>query len=214
MKILNLYAGIGGNRKLWDSTGQHEITAIELNPDIAKIYKDFFPNDNIIIADAHEYLLKHYKEYDFIWSSPPCPTHSRTQFMSVLSNNYCCKNRKAVYIDLKLYQEIILLKSFAPLNCNWIIEYVIPYYKSLVEPTIQIHRHYFWSNFHINYKIFKDERKHHGFNGTDTVYGFDLNNYKIDNKRQILRNLVNPEIGLYILEQAMNIDNSKQKYLF
>ena len=29
MKILNLYAGIGGNRKLWGD--EHEITAVELN---------------------------------------------------------------------------------------------------------------------------------------------------------------------------------------
>jgi len=64
MKILNLYAGIGGNRKLWGN--EHEITAIELDPNIAKIYQDFFPNDKVIIADAHQYLLEHYKEFDFI----------------------------------------------------------------------------------------------------------------------------------------------------
>lgn len=75
MKILILYAGIGGNRKLWGN--EHEITAVEIDPDIAKIYKDFFPDVNVIVADAHEFLLKHFKEYDFIWSSPPCPSHSR-----------------------------------------------------------------------------------------------------------------------------------------
>ena len=56
MKILNLYAGIGGNRKLWGDT--HEITAVELDPKIAKIYQDFFPKDKVIVADAHQYLLK------------------------------------------------------------------------------------------------------------------------------------------------------------
>ena len=75
MKILNLYAGIGGNRKLWGN--EHEITAVEINPEIAKIYHDFFPNDKVIVADAHKYLLEHYKEFDFIWSSPPCQSHSR-----------------------------------------------------------------------------------------------------------------------------------------
>ena len=75
MKILNLYAGIGGNRKLWGD--EHEITAIENNEEIAKIYQDFFPKDKVIIADAHQYLLDHFQEFDFIWSSPPCPTHSR-----------------------------------------------------------------------------------------------------------------------------------------
>ena len=41
------------------------------NEKIAKIYKYNFPNDNIIVTDAHEYLLNHFKEFDFIWSSPP-----------------------------------------------------------------------------------------------------------------------------------------------
>ena len=42
MEILNLYAGIGGNRKLWGD--DHEITAVEYKQEIADIYKDFFPN--------------------------------------------------------------------------------------------------------------------------------------------------------------------------
>jgi site-specific DNA-cytosine methylase len=74
-------AGIGGNRKLWD--GDIEITAVEIDPKIAKIYQDFFPNDKVIVSDAHQYLLEHFKEYDFIWSSPPCPTHSRMRFLIV-----------------------------------------------------------------------------------------------------------------------------------
>lgn len=64
MKILNLYAGIGGNRKLWGD--DHEITAVENVPEIAKIYQDFFPNDKVIVADAHQYLLDHFKEFNFI----------------------------------------------------------------------------------------------------------------------------------------------------
>ena len=69
MKILNLYAGIGGNRKLWGN--EHEVTAVEYLPEIAKIYKENFPNDSVVIADAHKYLEEHYSEFDFIWSSPP-----------------------------------------------------------------------------------------------------------------------------------------------
>ena len=77
MKILNLYAGIGGNRKLWTPNGdEHEITAVEYKPEIAKIYQDFFPKDKVIVGDAHQYLLNHFQEFDFIFSSPPCPTHS------------------------------------------------------------------------------------------------------------------------------------------
>ncbi len=73
MKILNLYAGIGGNRKLWKDI---EVTAVENDKKILNIYKNNFPKDLIILDDAHKFLLEHYKEYDFIWSSPPCQSHS------------------------------------------------------------------------------------------------------------------------------------------
>ena len=103
MKILNLYAGIGGNRKLWGD--KHEVTAIENDSKIAKIYQELFPNDKVIITDAHEYLLKHYQEFDFIWSSPPCPTHSNT-------NRFLNAQGVIRYPDMDLYKEIILLKEF------------------------------------------------------------------------------------------------------
>ncbi len=123
MKILNLYSGIGGNRKLWGD--EHEITAIENNEKIAKIYQDFFPKDKVIITDAHQYLLEHYKEFDFIWSSPPCPTHS-----------VCCHFLKGQgivrYPDMKLYEEILLLNHF--FKGKWVVENVKPYYEPLIKP--------------------------------------------------------------------------------
>ena len=69
MKILNLYAGIGGNRKLWGD--EHDITAVEFEKQIADKYCELYPNDKMIVADAHEYLLNNYKQFDFVWSSPP-----------------------------------------------------------------------------------------------------------------------------------------------
>jgi len=134
MKVLNLYAGIGGNRKLWEDV---EVTAVENNPDIAKIYQDFFPDDKIIVDDAHQYLLDHYKEFDFIWSSPPCPTHSR---MNVNFN-------MVRYADMTLYQEIILLKTY--FSGKYCIENVIPYYQPLIQAR-QYKRHLYWCNFLIN----------------------------------------------------------------
>lgn len=79
MKILNLYCGIGGNRKGWKLNNDDVVVAIEIDPFIAQIYQDNFPNDIVIIGDAHQYLLEHFREFDFIWSSPPCPTHSKVR---------------------------------------------------------------------------------------------------------------------------------------
>ncbi len=207
MKILNLYAGIGGNRKLWGN--DHDITAVEYNKDIATVYQDLYPNDKVIVGDAHEYLLNNYKEFDFIWASPPCPTHSRLVF----SNEKMFYDRGDMkYPDMKLYQEIILLQTFAKKQTKWVIENVEPYYNFLIKPTTIIGRHPFWSNFNIPYCEIKDERKHMNIENNSVVYGVDLSKYKIDNKRQILRNMVNPEIGLYIFERMIEkpiiIENS------
>src|SRR3990167_2962469 len=132
MKILNLYAGIGGNRKFWTPKGnEHEITAIEINPQIAKIYQDFFPEDKVIVTDAHQYLLEHYKEFDFIWSSPPCQSHSKTMFFNHIPKKYP---------DMGLYQEIIFLKHW--FMGKWIVENVKGYYNPLIEPKL-IDRHFF-----------------------------------------------------------------------
>ena len=109
MNILNLYAGIGGNRKLWGD--EHNITAIEYDPKTAEVYKQYFPNDNVIVTDAHQYLLEHYQDFNFIWSSPPCPTHSDIRRCGVQAGQY-----QAMYPDMELYQEIILLQSFTIAN--------------------------------------------------------------------------------------------------
>lgn len=206
MKILNLYAGIGGNRKLWGN--EYDITAIEYDENIAKIYQDFFPNDKVIIADAHEYLLDHYKEYDFIWSSPPCPTHSTIRAGIGVSSGQV----PATYPDMTLYQEIIfLIQFFKGVFC---VENVIPYYQYLISPTIIICGHPIWSNFFIDNRDF-DIRCHHvDIKTLQKRKGFNLSNYKNIDKRKILRNCVEPEIGKYILDQSLNIHDEKQKTLF
>lgn len=138
MKVLNLYAGIGGNRKLWEDV---EVTAVENDPKIAAIYKDFFSRDRVVVEDAHEFLLDHLQEYDFIWSSPPCPTHSKIRYIDTIRGQ-----NKPVYPDMKLYEEILLLKYY--FSGKWCVENVNGFYKPLIKPT-EINRHYFWCNFHI-----------------------------------------------------------------
>lgn len=208
MKILNLYCGIGGNRQLWTPNGdEHEITAVEYNKDIAAAYKDLYPNDTVIVGDAHEYLLKNYKEFDFIWASPPCQSHSR-----IINSQYTRDSYVPKYPDMKLYQEIIFLQRHA--QCKFVIENVIPYYEPLIKPTIELQRHLFWSNFNIQCKNFIDDTVIKFVKGSQGLYGISLDKYKIDNKRQILRNMVNPELGKYILDRAMEKEILIQNGLF
>jgi DNA (cytosine-5)-methyltransferase 1 len=206
MRILNLYAGIGGNRKLWDSG--HEITAVEINPDIAAIYKDLFPLDNLVVGDAHQYLLDHFAEFDFIWSSPPCQSHSSFR------QNICVRYRgtRPEYPDMKLYQEILFLQH--NYKNMWVVENVKPYYDPLIKPDRILQRHFFWSNFFIEDTHFEtDNIRKAQIPDFEKKYGYDLSRYKIENKRQILRNCVAPELGQHILNCGMQY-KKKQTTLF
>ena len=192
MKILNLYAGIGGNRKLWGD--EHEITAIEYNKEISKIYQDFFPNDKVIITDAHQYLLEHYKEFDFIWASPPCPTHSRLALSN--SGKEEIKNK---YPNMELYEEILFLKYY--FKGEWVIENVISFYDPLIKP-FECGQHYYWSSFIIS-NIKLKSRMHTGtIKELQKFKGFNLSKYQGIDKIKILRNCVEPEIALQIFNMA------------
>jgi len=196
MKILNLHAGIGGNRKLWGD--EHEITAVEYKPEIAAIYSDFFPKDKMVIGDAHEYLLKHYEEFDFIWSSPPCPTHSKARFAisSVRANEF----QLPAYPSMTLYQEIIFLKSY--FKGKWCVENVIAYYEPLIQP-IEFGKHWFWTIFPLP-PFAGEGRDHEGtVQSLQKRKGFDLSKYKGTDKRLFLRNCVEPELGKHILDWAI-----------
>jgi DNA (cytosine-5)-methyltransferase 1 len=213
MKILNLYACLGGNRYKWDELGKIQVTAVELDPELARLYQERFPNDIVIVADAHQYLLDHYKEFDFIWSSPPCPSHSRL----VTSN----KNKiKIQYPEISLYQEVIFLDNF--FEGKYVVENVIPYYKPLI-PAQKRGRHLYWTNFKLPSDI--NERPAIGIStGKDEVKRLckfhDYDFYKYKGKQptnKIARNLVDYEAGLTIFKTAMGIiekSNSKQLQLF
>jgi DNA (cytosine-5)-methyltransferase 1 len=193
MKVLNLYAGIGGNRKLWTDV---EVTAVELDPNIAKIYQDFFPDDKVIVGDAHQYLLEYFAEYDFIWSSPPCPSHSKLRLL----------NNIKLYPDMTLYQEIIFLKYFC--KSLFVVENVKPYYEPLISCQ-PCGRHLLWSNFNITdrNKIKNNPVKYWTYEDYENHYDIRLKQYQIKgfDRRKILRNCVEPKLGLHILNCAREI---------
>jgi len=227
MKILNLYACLGGNRYKWDEVTNVDVTAVELDPELARLYQERFPNDKVIVADAHQYLLDHYQEFDFIWSSPPCPTHSRMRKTNTGEGE---RKSKATYSDMKLYEEILLLKHFY--KGKYCVENVIPYYEPLI-PAKKRGRHLYWTNF--NLPNILSVRKKEDFITSSNVkelslfHNYDLNKLSVFKKfsytshsggiriDKIGRNLVDYEAGKTILETALGIitkSNIKQTELF
>ena len=201
MKILNLYACLGGNRYKWGDN--HDITAVEWDEELARLYKERFPNDKVIVADAHQYLLEHYKEFDFIWSSPPCPSHSRINI-----SQYTRDNWKPRYPDMALYQEVIFLDNYY--KGQYVIENVIPFYEPLI-PAKKRGRHLYWCNFRLPNILSK--RKNPDLSRTKNLidamsefHDYDFRKYKGKQRmNKIARNLVDYEAGKTILNTAMGI---------
>jgi DNA (cytosine-5)-methyltransferase 1 len=211
LKVLNLYAGIGGNRRLWGD--DVDVTAVELDAEIADIYRDNFPEDTVIEADAHEYLPEHLDEFDFIWSSPPCPTHSQMERVNH-------KQGGIRYPDMSLYQEVVLLRNNAEYyDFQYCVENVVSYYEPLIQPQ-EVGRHYYWSNVEVAEvdtpllrKRSSESRSERNDIGSgfdrkrhEKVLGFNLSEYDLsDSKKQkALKNCVQPEQGKAILDAVLD----------
>jgi DNA (cytosine-5)-methyltransferase 1 len=210
MKILNLYACLGGNRYKWDEVAKEagieiQVTAIEYDLELAKLYQERFPNDEVIVTDAHQYLLENFKDFNFIWSSPPCPSHSRARFAR--------KNTTAaIYPDLKLYEEVLFLENY--FEGKYCVENVIPYYEPLI-PAQKRGRHLYWTNFNLPTDL--KERKSSIMEGKNEVerwckfHDYNFRKYKGEQRLdKVARNLVDYEAGRTIFEIALGIVSKKQ----
>lgn len=209
MKILNLYAGIGGNRKLWGD--EHEITAVEYDPEIARAYQDRFPDDYVVTGDAKQYLLENYNKFDFIWASPPCQTHTAIRKCKVDCVDNIRGSVPAVYADMSLWQVILFLQHHG--DFKWVVENVRPYYEPLIRPNAEIDRHMYWSNFEISVIASIKETIIEKTLISD-LKDFDLSPYKIKRKQQVIRNQVNSETGKHILDCAIGTVQHRQGGLF
>jgi|TARA_R100000084_G_scaffold34414_2_gene13601 DNA (cytosine-5)-methyltransferase 1 len=200
MKILNLYACLGGNRYKWDEVTDVDVTAVEYDEELAKLYQERFPNDTVVVADAHQYLLDNYKQFDMIWSSPPCPTHSRSRFARRNTTT-------PAFPDMKLYQEIIFLEKW--FEGKYVVENVIPYYDPLI-PAKKRGRHLYWTNFNLPNVLSErespDMENIKGYKLWSDFHDFDFGKYKGKQQRiKIARNLVDYEAGKTILETAIGV---------
>ena len=180
--------------------------------------REWLPNYTLYRA-----LLEHYQEFDFIWTSPPCQSHTSMNIANSLSPYEEDKERvekqkangggiKPRYPKMELYQEIIFLTHF--FKGKWVVENVIGYYEPLIKPNV-IAKHYFWTNFIL--RDFVGEGRGMGkgetIKGQEENKGFDLSKYKRINKRLLLRNCVEPSLGKHILDLAINPINL-QKSIF
>jgi DNA (cytosine-5)-methyltransferase 1 len=214
-KILNLYACLGGNRYKWDEVAKEkgieiEVTAVELDEVAAELYQERFPNDKVIVADAHQYLLDNFKQFDFIWSSPPCPSHSRARYWN--SSNYETTT-EAIYPDMKLYEEILFLQHYYRTG-KYVVENVIPYYEPLIQAQKR-GRHLYWTNFNLpnncNDRGFKISQEKNELDSLCKFHDYDFKKYNGSQSIvKMARNLVDYEAGRTIFETALGIINKKE----
>jgi len=208
IKILNLHAGIGGNRKGWKNENI-DVTAVEYDSELANIYKQFYPKDKVIVDDANDYLAKHWREFDFIWASPPCQTHSKMRYLASKRGSYDAK-----LPNLELYEFILFLKHFCK-DKLWVVENVKPYYEPLIKPNGKLGRHLIWCNFDFEEIEIKDSNiKHNKVTGKSIKYGISLKGIKMKQRKdQVIRNCVNPELAKYLYNCSLKKENLIQRRL-
>ena len=201
-KVLNLYCGLGGNRKLWQDV---EVTAVDNFDKVLDVYSAYNPNDTIIEGDAHQYLLEHVDEFDFVWSSVPCQTHSKM--------NKATRHDTRRYPDMALYQEIIFLQHFGK---DYVVENVTPYYEPLI-PAHKVGRHLFWSNNLIRAHDIANPPDFTRASSTTMKQWLGIeyagNIYYGDNhcEKQVLRNCVHPQLGKQVFD---SVREGSQRSLF
>jgi len=202
-RVLNLYSGLGGNRTLWENC---DVTSVEYDDAIAEVYAAKFPQDKMVVGDALAFVQSHFRDFDFIWASPPCPTHGQYRHnVGVIGKGF----DPVIPEMTSLYGLVVFLRTY--FTGTWVIENVKPYYAPLIQPTFEMHRHLFWANFYATPKEFKkaeirSKNKISDFDGADLVKAS-----RIKNKRQTLRNCVDAELGLHVFNSANSRITKKRK---
>ena len=199
VQVLNLYCGIGGNRKYWKGA---IVTAVERDAKVAAAYHTLYPDDIIIVGDAHKYLIENYYRFDVIWSSPPCQSHTRLNYWTPLT--------KKRYPDLSMYSEIIFLREF--FKGKYVVENVDPYYEPIIPASIKMGRHLFWSNVQLRefeiapmpgfteLSTLEDKQKIMDWLGIQYEKNLYLSS---KNYIQVFRNCVHPDLGKSIWDDII-----------
>lgn len=210
MKVLNLYCGVGGNRKLWPDSW--EVTAVDAFDKVLDVYHDNFPGDVVVEQDCRTYLTNLRKSgelnsFDAVWSSPPCQSHSKMVKAT--------RHNVHPFPDMTLYEEIIFFQH--RYKGEWVVENVQPYYSPLIEPSAVVGRHLFWTSGG-DLSTVTDVKRPANFINTANLAGmrqlqdwlgihyqtpiyYDGNHCPC----QVLRNAVHPELGKQVAEKVFNV---------
>ena len=141
MRVLDLYAGLGGTDKgirkvAAEKNIEIDYYAIEIDPIICQAHKKNNPETNVICADVKDWLDK-VTEFDFVWASPPCQSHSK------LNKTNEGKGLEPRLIDWDLWH---LIDFLSRKQTKYVVENVKPYYICPFKPNFSLDRHYFWTN--------------------------------------------------------------------
>lgn len=196
MRVLNAYAGIGGNRHLWPEEWQ--VTAVELDERIAAEYARRYPRDTVLVEDAHRHVLDRAGEYDAVWTSPPCPSHSR------MARSVAARTGRDLNPDPRLWAEIRHLRATVQL---YVVENVHTYYAPPILPDLVTQRHYYWAS-EVPMMLTPEvpARWHAHKKGTEEyaeAYGVPpIPPGVVRDRRGVLRNAVLPREGLMVAMAA------------
>ena len=103
---------------------------------------------------------------------------------------------------MTLYEEILFLKYHS--KALWLVENVVPYYGAMLDP-VKRNRHLYWANFELPEVPKTGEKiRTQQIPDLEKLHGYDLSGYRLPNKRQVLRNVVDPNVGRLFLEAAIN----------
>jgi len=206
IRILDLFCGVGGVARgfqnfLLDNGIEFEYYAIDIDKRVLKAHKLLNPYSKTICRDAWSIDDKEFKEFDLIWASPPCETHSKSRFLNI--------NAKPTKPDMRLYN---LIERLWSLNMPFIVENVEPYYRPPIKPIVKVGRHVLWSNlcikpFKLNLQNFMDVKDdiHKLIKYHEIPFELSIKLLKILKKktRDALRDMVHWRIAYNIAKQVI-----------
>jgi len=124
---------LGFQRFMKENNICFEYVAVDNDRKVLQVHSLLNPHSKTVLEDAWLISDDRLLQYDFVWASPPCESHS------VL----CWKRKDKPKPDMRLWW---LIRRLRKLKVPFIVENVRPYYGTILKPTAKAGRHLLWSN--------------------------------------------------------------------